>query len=87
MITGKTSSGFEFAVDETKLDNMEYLDALSEIDTNSLAFSKVLRLTLGTEQRDKLYDHLRTEDGRVPVQTVLEEFEEIMNASAETKNS
>lgn len=86
MITGKTKSGFEFSIDEAKLDNMEFIDALAEADENGLAFSKVVRLMFDAEQRKALYDHLRTEDGRVPVEAMVNEVTDIMQTSAELKN-
>lgn len=86
MITGKTSKGFEFVIDETKLNDMEYVDALAEAQENSIMFSKVLKLTLGEEQKKRLYDSVRTEDGRVPIEEIISAFDEIMEASADTKN-
>lgn len=81
MITGVTSSGFEFSIEESTLDNMELLDALEEMsEENTLALSKVLDLILGKEQKKKLYEHLRTEDGRVPVSKVNDEIMEIFAA-------
>lgn len=88
MITGKTKSGFEYSIDDTKLNDMRYVDALAEADNgDTTAFSKVVLMTLGKEQRDKLYDHVAEKDGRVPVEKFSAEFYEIMEASAETKNS
>ncbi len=88
MIRGKTSTGFEFEIDEIKLDDMEFLDALSEVDENPLKFSKVMKIMLGEEQRERLYDHLRTDDGRVPIDAANAAIIEIMEYSqGETKNS
>lgn len=86
MITGKTKSGFEFNLDETRLDNMEFIDALAEAEENGLAFSKVVKLMFDEDQRKALYDHLRTEDGRVPLEAVVNTVTEIMTTSAELKN-
>ena len=88
MIRGKTSTGFEFEIDEIKLDDMEFLDALAEVDENPLKFSKVMKIMLGEEQRERLYDHLRTDDGRVPIDAANATIIEIMEYSqGETKNS
>ena len=88
MIRGKTSTGFDFEIDETKLDDMEFLDALSEVDENPLKFSKIVKIMLGEDQRKRLYDHLRNEDGRVPVDAANAAIIEIMEYSKdETKNS
>lgn len=81
MISGKTKSGFEYSIDSNVMDNMELLDAVAEIDGNPLALSKVLKMVLGDEQRKALYDHLRQEDGRVPVKAVSEEITDIFTSS------
>lgn len=78
MICGKTKSGFEFELSKNALDNMELVDALAEADDNNpISVSRVVGLFLGKDLRKKLYDHLRTEDGRVPVAAVNNEVSEI----------
>ncbi len=87
MIRGKLENGFEFEIDETSLDSMEFLDALSEMEENPLAFPKVCVLMLGKNQRKKLYDALR-EDGKVPVQKMSDAISEIFAiCENELKNS
>lgn len=83
MAKGKTASGFEYSINPDVMDNMELLDAIVEIDANPLALSQVLRMVLGDEQRKALYDHLRTEDGRVPVKAVSEAITDIFNSSGQ----
>ena len=53
---------------------------------NLLAVSKVLTLLLGPEQKKKMYDFVRTEDGIVSAQTVSEMIVEILATKKETKN-
>ena len=87
MIRGKLISGFEYEIAEESLDNMELLDAIVDADESPLAVTKVVRLLLGDDQRRKLYDHLRTEKGNVPVAAVSEAVAEIFRASGqEVKN-
>jgi hypothetical protein len=87
VIKGETSTGFSFSIPRQNLDNMDLLDAISEMgDSNPLAFSKVINLMLGKDQKKKLYDHVRTDDGRVPVEKLSTEIQEIFEASNETKN-
>ena len=87
MITGKTKRGFEYAIDEADINNMEFLDALSGAnDGDPLQASKVLRLLLGDKQRKALYDSLRDEKGRVPIDAVMEEVKDIL-ANDGAKNS
>ena len=80
MKKGKTSTGFEFEIDENKFNNMEFLDALAESTEDGLAFPKALNFILSKEQKKALYDHVRTEDGRVPVEDIDREVTEMMEA-------
>ena len=80
----KTKSGFECEIAKDRLDNRELVDALAELDENELAVSRVCLLLLGKETRKRLYDHLRTEDGRVPTADLTAELSEIMAALGET---
>ncbi len=79
MIEGKTSTGFEFSIDEKLLDNMELVDAIAEVDENPLAISNIITLLLDG-QKKALYDHVRTEDGRVPVVAMTNEIMDILEA-------
>lgn len=80
MITGKTRTGFEFSFDPAVMDNMELLEAAAECDTNPVAISKVLKMVLPEDQRKSLYEHLRTEDNRVPVKAVSDAVMDIFAA-------
>lgn len=92
MIEGKTKSGFKFKIDEMVADDMELLDALIDADVGDAikqmkGLNVILTKFLGEEQKKALYDHLRTEDGRVPVTKVSEAVVEIMGSTKKTKNS
>lgn len=81
MVKGKTKSGFEFELDENVINNMELVDALADCASDDpFAVSKTVKLLLGNELRRKLYDHLRTGDGRVPMEMVSMEISEIFSA-------
>lgn len=84
MIKGKTESGFEFAVAKSTMDNMELVDLLADLESsgneNVIAVSRIANLVLGREQKAKLYEHHRTDDGRVPVEGVLTDISEIFTA-------
>lgn len=81
MIKGKTNSGFEFELSEETINNMELVDALAEAsDDDPISVSRVVKLFLGDDLRKKLYDHLRNEQGRVPVAAVNTEVMEIFQA-------
>ena len=80
MVNGTTTAGFEFELDEKVLDNMELVDALAESEENPAAISRVCLLLLGKAQRSRLYDHLRSPDGRVPLKQVTASVVEIFKA-------
>lgn len=77
-------NGLELDVNESALNNMELFDALAEMtDGNALALSNVVKLMLGVENRKKLYDYIRKEDGTVPLEKVDVCVTEIMNRLGE----
>ena len=73
-----TKSGFSVSVDTDKLDNMELVEALAELNENDIAMPKVATMVLGNEDKYRLYDHLRTEKGNVPTEAFTNEFTEIL---------
>ncbi len=90
MIKGTTKSGFQFELGDNVMNNMELVDAMAELDDGGhpFALSKVCLLLLGKEQRKKLYDHIRDEDGTVPPKAMGEEIAEIIRGCGDTgKNS
>lgn len=91
MIKGKTESGFKFEYDENNLNDMEFLDALVDAESGDesaalKSYSLMVVKLLGKEQRKKLYDHVRTEAGIVPVELVEKELTEMMAAAQAGKN-
>lgn len=79
----KTATGFEYEVNANALDNMELLDAFVDLQTNEndlAAMKTIILLLLGRDGKKALYDHVRVEDGRVPVEKVSAEVAEIFNA-------
>lgn len=88
MVTAKTESGFSIELEESTLDNMEVLDALSDLDEgNPLAMSRLVVKLLGKDGKKRLYDHLRTEDGRVPASAVESTIMELFQSINAGKNS
>lgn len=88
MISGKTKSGFEYTLEENVMDNMELVDVLAdESDDISIRVSRIVKLVLPAEQRKQLYDHHRTQDGRVPVEAVYADISEIFASFGQGKNS
>lgn len=83
-VQGTTKSGFKFDVDKAVVDDMELVDALSELqEGNGLATSKIVKMILGEDQKKALYDHLRGESGRVSTTAVSTEVTEILNSIGE----
>lgn len=87
MLEGKTKSGFAFCVDENRINNMEYIECVAVVENDLSVLPRMLTLLLGDEQKRALYDHVRTEDGRVPIDAIEKEFYDIMSGNEELKNS
>ena len=88
MVRGKTTSGFEFEIDESIADDMEFMEALADAMDDAIRFPKVIEQLLGTEQKKKLYDHVKGGGKRVSIEKTIAEFTEIMNLAGEgLKNS
>jgi len=81
-----TKSGFEFDLDENRLNDMETFDcivALSDGDTTMVP--RILTRLLSKEAKKALYDHVRLEDGRVPIDAVSAELSAIFEAMGKTE--
>lgn len=96
MVTGKTSTGFEFAVDTDKLmDDFELLDLMSQLQTEtdparqSLLLIPIMKKMIGTKSFAQLRKHC-TENGIISSQKMYSEMNEIYsysgNNSSELKN-
>lgn len=85
---GKTTTGFEFELDEEKLNDYELLEELSKIDKgNAGGITDVIQNVLGEEQKNRLKDHVRNENGKVTIDRMTEEFVEILRGDQSGKNS
>ena len=75
----KTTSGFECEIDEDTINDMELLEDLLEIDSgNTALFPRALGKLLPKGEKKKLYDHVRTDSGRVPIDAVGDELADII---------
>lgn len=84
MKSGKLLNGFEYQIDEKTFDDMRFLDALAEADEGDpLATSRVCTMLLGKEQKQKLYDMIKSEDGRVPIADAIECIKQLMESLGE----
>lgn len=84
MSKGKTKSGFSYTISDNLGDDIELLENLTRLDKGEVVvLPDVLKKILGEKQKEKLYEHLRTEDGRVPITAVSEELAEIFAAQGD----
>lgn len=65
------SCGFVAEVDEQVVNDMEFLDLVYDFDEGKekkiFAMRKMSDILLGEEGRKRLYDTLRDENGRIPI--------------------
>lgn len=86
-VKGVTSTGFQYEVEIARIDNMEFIERIAdmaEMEENGEEIAATIKLmqdVLGKEQKKRLYDHVRTEEGNVPILAVSKEFEEILQAA------
>lgn len=87
MKTVKLTNGFEVKVEPDELNDMYFVEALAEIESDVLALPKVMKMMLGDEQKKALYKSLEDENGRVPIEAITDAITEIMTkAGEESKN-
>lgn len=91
MVVGTLKNGFSFEYDETRLDDMRFVDLLGVVvDEDAQDFeqitavSKLMTLMLGKDLKASLYYHIAKENGgRVPVEAFKDCLEELMKAAGE----
>lgn len=89
MKRGTTSTGFVYEFDETRLDDMRFVDTLAVVlDPEAPEFDKIsgtsrlVTMMLGPELKKRLYDHIgAAHDGRVPRAELEKALEEMMSAA------
>ena len=88
MITVELKNGFKAKIDPSKLDDMYFIEAMAEMETNIVKLSDVCSMLLGEEQKMKMYKSLEEKDGRVPLDSINDAITEIMTkAGDKIKNS
>ena len=82
----ETKTGFACEVDVTAYDDMECVELVARIDRgDKTAVPAFLAQLIGETQKKALYDHVRNENGRVPIEAVMAEIEDILDGSGEKK--
>ena len=80
MRTVTTPSGFRCELDEAAMNDMELFDALTGLDAGDMtALPTVVDKIMG-QNKKALYDHLRGENGIVPIDRVTVEMRDIILA-------
>ena len=75
----KMDSGITLEIPDNATDNMEFLELLVSIDKgDGLAMPEAVVKLIGKEQKEKLYNAIRTEDDRVPIKDVRDSLLEIL---------
>lgn len=98
MIKGKTDSGFEFEIDEKKLQDIRFVDALAAIEDGTdltavvEASYNIRKVLLGTKQSKKLIAFITEqhkkdgiEEDYIPAEEVNRIVGEIISKAAEEK--
>lgn len=87
---GITSTGFKYEITDAAMNDAELLDALVEADEgNAVSMIRAITKLLGKDQKKRLYDHVRNDDGIVPILgelSLVSEITEIMQSDP-VKNS
>lgn len=87
MIVAKTNSGFEIHLNEDLMDDVELLEDLLVIEQDPAALFRVSNKLLTAEEKKMLYEHLRAEDGRVPLSAFGAAIGELLQSFTAGKNS
>lgn len=88
MVTGTTASGFAYEIDDNVGDDYEVLELMAKVRKNdTFAIFELIEKILGPEQKDRLKDHCRQPNGRVPISKINDEVVEILTAQKDLKKS
>lgn len=93
IIKGKLKNGFEYQYDDKVYHSMRFLDACREAQRpeTATAFSDLVVLILGVEQREALYEYIESKGDDVTVELMGDIIQEITTAAGagndELKNS
>lgn len=89
MVKGTTESGFKFTVDPDNVKDMRVIELAAKAKHDGLYLPELAGRILGDSQKEKLYEHLADNKGRVSPDKFGNALEEIMSAidsADETKN-
>lgn len=82
MIKGTLSNGFEYKLDEEKLNDWHVLKLISKAEKDAALFVDLVEAMLGEEQAEALATHLAV-DGKTTVTAMEEAITEIFDEAGE----
>ena len=83
MITGITTTGFKYELEDTVTDDWELMEVLRKIDKGDAQMViDAFEIMLGEEQYNRLKNHLR-KDGKLKASDMISEFVEIVGGTKE----
>ena len=78
------SNGFEVDIQPDVLDDMEIIEATAEVEAgNVAAVGRLVGMLIGAENKKRLYEHIRRQEGRVKATKVSECVAEIFRELGE----
>lgn len=86
-VKGTTASGFSYEIDLDVFNDMRFFEALTKADANAAHLPELIRLLLGDDGKEKLYEHHTNAEGRVPADRVMTDVLEIIQSVKQGKNS
>lgn len=92
---GKTSTGFEFDIDDRAVRDVRFLDMAAAVYDESATpmdkvrgFHALVSLLLSDEQKDALYAHVSAQnDGYVPIDALERELTEIVSGGGKASKN
>ena len=76
----KLSRGFEAEIDEAAVNDMEFLDALTQMqEGDPTGLSVICDMLLNKQDKKRLYDAVRDENGRATIEAVSAKIKEIFD--------
>ena len=80
MKTVTTKSGFSCELDERRLNDMELFEALTALDGGDMSVLPAVVNKIMGESKKALYEHVRANDGIVPIDKVAAELRDALLA-------
>ena len=83
MTKGKLDNGFDFEIDEKKLNDMRYIELIRAAGNDPIKSLELAEATLGVEQKERLYEFLEDEEGRVSPEACYNAMDEMFQKAGE----